>query len=57
MCYTSATSNDTGGPSFDYGRDDYWDPSAGKLGWWTVNLSKYLCPSPTTCTAPANPVY
>jgi hypothetical protein len=57
MCYTSATSNDTGGAVFDYGRDDYWDPATGKLGWWTVNLSKFLCPSPTTCSSPANPVY
>jgi hypothetical protein len=57
MCYTSATSNDTGGAEFDYGKDDYWDPATGTLGWWTVNLSKFLCPSPTTCTAAANPVY
>ncbi|MEY2477683.1 MAG: hypothetical protein QOG87_2998 [Actinomycetota bacterium] len=57
MCYTSATSFDSGGAAFDFGNDDYWDPSASKLGWWTVNLSKYLCPSPTTCASPANPAY
>ena len=56
MCYTSATSTDTGGPSFDYGNDDYWDGST-KLNWWTVNLSKYLCPTPTNCAAPATPAY
>lgn len=29
----------------DYGNDDYWDPPAGTpLGWWTVNLSRFLCP-------------
>ena len=37
--------------AFDYGLDDYWDPVADptsgskkKLKWWTVNLSKFLCP-------------
>lgn len=57
MCYTSATSNDTGTGVFDYRQDDYWDPMPAKLPWWTVNLSKYLCPSPTGCTSPANPTY
>jgi hypothetical protein len=63
MCYTSATTPDTGGPAFDYNNDDYWDPAAnpsygalypatapnGKLGWWTVNLSSFLCNTPTSC--------
>jgi hypothetical protein len=57
MCYTSATSTDTGGASFDFGTDDYWDPATTKLSWWTVNLSTYLCPSPATCASPANPAY
>ena len=57
MCYTSAVTTDTGGPDFDYGKDDYWDPTPAKLPWWTVNLSKYLCPTPTTCSAAANPAY
>jgi hypothetical protein len=57
MCYTSAVTTDTGGAAFDYRNDDYWDPSGGKLGWWTVNLSKYLCPTPTNCTSPATPLY
>jgi hypothetical protein len=56
-CCTSATSNDTGGPDFDYGKDDYWDPATGKLAWWTVNLSKYLCPTETNCAAAATPSY
>jgi hypothetical protein len=40
-----------GGFYYDYGNDDYWDPaadpfagSAVKLGWWTVNLSRFVCP-------------
>jgi len=29
---------------FDYGNDDYWDPPQGApLGWWTLNLSRFLC--------------
>jgi hypothetical protein len=65
MCYRSATTRDTGGPAFDYNNDDYWDPLAnpsygpaypvtapgGKLGWWTVNLSAFLCNTPTSCDA------
>lgn len=47
-------------PQFDYAKNDYWDPGASsistanpdgvpttadeKLPWWTVNLSKYICP-------------
>ena len=45
MCYTSQTINDPGGPAFDWGNDDYWDPAEGKLAWWTVNLSRFICPS------------
>jgi hypothetical protein len=56
MCYTSATSFDSGPPAFDYGRDDYWDPASSKLSWWTVNLSKYVCPS-TDCSTAAVPNY
>lgn len=30
---------------FDYGNDDYWDPPQGQpLGWWTLNLSRFICP-------------
>ena len=44
MCYTSATSADTGDAVFDHNNDDYWDPTTGApLAWWTVNLSKYVC--------------
>lgn len=64
MCYTSQTSNDTGGPAFDWNNDDYWDPASAnlptpstvKLGWWTVNLSKYVCPA-AGCSSPATPDY
>ena len=47
MCLPSAPAVDDG--SFhsrfvDYGNDDYWDPPGGPpLGWWTVNLSRFLC--------------
>ena len=40
MCYTSATSNDTGDPAFDYANDDYW---GGGLTWWTVDLNRFVC--------------
>lgn len=61
MCYTSQTSFDSGAAAFDFGNDDYWDPIADpngnnmlpgtplpeqlKLPWWTVNLSRYICPT------------
>ena len=56
MCYESQTSFDSGGPAFDYGGDDYWDPAAtpaggGKLAWWTANLSRFACP-PSGCANP-----
>lgn len=63
MCYTSATSVDTGGPDFDYGNDDYWDPIANpavpsteKLPWWAVNLSRFVCPT-AGCGAASTPEY
>jgi hypothetical protein len=62
MCYTSRTSNDTGGPVFDWANDDYWDPAATpaggvKLAWWTANLSRFVCP-PAGCGQPnSNPGY
>jgi len=33
-----------GGPYVDWASDDYWDPAGDQLGWWTVNLSRYVCP-------------
>ena len=37
---------------FDYGNDDYWDPPQGApLGWWTVNLNRFLCPD-ADCNRP-----
>lgn len=55
MCYTAQSSFDSGGPigKFDWNNDDYWDASAdvvdsvtakANLTWWTVNLSKFICP-------------
>ena len=62
MCYTSATSNDTGGEAFDYANDDYWDPAANPsrnttatLPWWTVNLSKYVCSDGNCKVGPTGP--
>ena len=62
MCYRPPGVPDTGGPVFDYGTDDYWDPAASgtglttKLGWWTVNLSRFLCPT-SGCASPNDPAY
>jgi hypothetical protein len=40
---------------FDYGNDDYWDPPQGQpLGWWTLNLSRFICPD-TACNRPVPP--
>ena len=37
---------------FDYGNDDYWDPPSGRaLPWWTVNLSRFVCPD-SNCNIP-----
>ncbi len=54
LCKTASTipyEPSLGGFYYDYGNDDYWDPaadpsagSAAKLGWWTVNLSRFICP-------------
>jgi hypothetical protein len=56
MCYPSAPVRGSGvfeDEFFDYGNDDYWDPPGGKpLGWWTVNLNRFVCPDATCNTAP-----
>jgi len=61
MCYTSAASVDTGAPAFDHGNDDYWDPVAAggsaRLPWWTVNLSRFVCPPGGDCTRPNTPEF
>jgi hypothetical protein len=48
MCTADApvvASGDFGQRFFDYGNDDYWDPPGGaQLGWWTVDLSRFVCP-------------
>ena len=60
--------------TYDTNNDDYLDPSAdldpnavevagrAKLPWWTVNLSRFLCPRSTDparpdCSTPNRPVY
>lgn len=46
---------DFGGLYFDYGNDDYWDPPNGApLGWWTLNLSRFICPD-RNCNRPDPP--
>lgn len=56
MCYRFADTPDTGAAVFDYGNDDYWDPIAAggtaKLAWWTVNLSRFVCPPGGDCSQP-----
>jgi hypothetical protein len=40
---------------FDFGNDDYWDPPNGApLGWWTLNLSRFICPT-KDCNRPVPP--
>jgi hypothetical protein len=63
MCYVSETSYASSAPTFDYNNDDYWDPvanpalaSSRKLGHWTVNLSKYICPT-AGCGSPNTPEF
>jgi hypothetical protein len=42
------------GVFFDFGNNDYWDPPQGRpLRWWTVNLSRFLCPD-RDCNRPAS---
>lgn len=74
MCVPSASPGGVVNPdrprTYDGGNDDYLDPAAdlavtdgGKLGWWTVNLSRFLCPRSTAdartpdCTQPNSPAY
>ena len=54
MCLPSAPRRDSGeyqSQYFDYGNDDYWDPPGKALGWWTVNLNRFLC-SDAACNRP-----
>lgn len=51
MCVFASTVPYSGGLLYDAGEDDYWDPAADpasgssrKLPWWTVNLSRFICP-------------
>jgi hypothetical protein len=56
MCYPQSPKRGTGSYEnqyFDYGNDDYWDPPGGALPFWTVNLSRFLCPD-VACNVPSN---
>ena len=64
MCYRTTSPPDTGPAAFDYATNDYWDPAADpsqtsgvKLGWWTVNLSKFVCPLSGCADPNSNPGY
>lgn len=78
MCYTGQATDQVTSPDpqFDYGKNDYWDPGATKpregdngspddgekLGFWALNLSKYVCPpaadGTASCSSPnAKPGY
>ena len=58
MCYEQNATFDSGDVGqFDYKNDDYWDPATGKLTWWTVNLSKFVCPATGCGAANTNPGY
>ena len=61
MCYVFSDTPDTGPAVFDYNNDDYWDPVAAgdtaKLPWWTVNLSRFVCPPGGDCSKPNTPEY
>ena len=48
MCYAVAPRRASGEANalfFDYGNDDYWDPPGRALSRWTVNLSRFVCPT------------
>jgi hypothetical protein len=57
MCYPNAPQRGSGvfeNQFFDYGNDDYWDPPQGKpLRWWTLDLSRFICPT-ATCNTEAD---
>ena len=69
MCYRNSSPPDTGPAVFDYATNDYWDPAADpslaagdpryglKLGWWTVNLSRFVCPLSGCANPNSNPGY
>ena len=47
MCLPGSPALGTAASLVDAGSDDYWDPPAGRpLGWWTLNLSPFLCERP-----------
>jgi len=62
LCLYASTVLFSNGTLYDYRQDDYWDPtavpeapaSARKLAWWTVNLSRFVCPT-VGCDAASTP--
>lgn len=47
MCLAGSPALGGTRPAVDAGSDDYWDPAGGRaLGWWTLNLSPFLCERP-----------
>ena len=47
MCDATAADLPPGAAALelDAGHDDYWDPPSGApLRWWTMNLSRFVCP-------------
>jgi len=55
LCDAAAPPAATGARTVvDAAHDDYWDPPSGApLPWWTMNLSRFLCPDVACSTAPA----
>jgi hypothetical protein len=49
MCYSQSPEVAHGrrGTLFDYNNDDYWSLPGAPLPWWTVDLSRFLCPDAT----------
>ena len=48
MCYPLAPRRASGEANalfFDFGNDDYWDPAGAQLPNWSVNLSRFVCPT------------
>jgi hypothetical protein len=63
MCNIVRGAADTGDATVDWRRDDYWDPAADpaagsdrRLSWWTINLSRFICPT-SGCSQPNSPRY
>lgn len=47
MCESNAPRRGDGGHRgefFDFGNDDYWSLPGTPLAWWSVDLSRFICP-------------